>query len=66
MNQAEFNRACIEAGGASDTGALVVFQDTDTGQIWSVESVQYEPQSSDDGGNPTSTGSTTFIRGKAY
>lgn len=65
MNHAQFIRAVTEAGGASDTSALVVFQNKDSGEIFSVEEVFYEPQSSDEGGNPTSTGATVFIRGTA-
>lgn len=43
----------------------VVFQDTDTGKIFSVDAVVYEAESTDGEGNSTSTGATLFLRGTA-
>lgn len=56
----------LEIEAMYDDGALIVFEDEDTGKIFTAKTVRYEPQSSDDGGNATSTGSTIFICGSAY
>lgn len=64
MNKFDLTTKIEEVTGYDDQ-VLVVFQDSSTGEIFSIEEVTYEPRSCDEGGNPTSTGATLFLRGTA-
>ncbi len=47
-----------------DPECLVVFQNVETGEIFTILGVTYELSDSDENGDPLGTGTTLFIKGQ--
>lgn len=66
MNINEFNEAFGKSDARFDSSSVIMFKNTETGEMFRVEALAYEGAQQDEDGNIINTGSTLWLEGTPY